>query len=278
MTNLRTALLALHREDGLAAKIISRFGDDATGTFAGARPGGAAAPPFCGWSEKDVAWAQNILAWLRGTAANGDHREGGGEYVEELLPAGRVLWAPPEGMLPPGFNPKAAAASGGTASRSSDASTPRKEPTEVAPLAGVGRSQGARTSAMSQPGYTSPEAAAVEARVGSPYSWIHWVWWSAGRPSGSGGRGGTGATAEHPSAATEADSRYSPCRANATEAGEATELAERDADVVRRSPSVPGLVECANASHFNELQLGFANMWAHGPQAYAEALRASLHI
>jgi hypothetical protein len=49
-------------------------------------------------------------------------------------------------------------------------------------------------------------------------------------------------------------------------------------DIMHRSPSVPGLVECVNASHFNELQLGFTNLWAHGPHMYAEALRASLHI
>lgn len=103
VTNLRAALVALAREgrgpaspapaspaspassaapsssaseagDGLVSRVIERLGGRTS------------------LSEEDMRWAESILVWLRTTNEE--------LYVEELLPAGRVLWVPPEEPKP----------------------------------------------------------------------------------------------------------------------------------------------------------------------------------
>ena len=60
--------------DGLVSRVIERLGGRTS------------------LSEEDMRWAESILVWLRTTNEE--------LYVEELLPAGRVLWVPPEEPKP----------------------------------------------------------------------------------------------------------------------------------------------------------------------------------
>ena len=198
--NLRAALVALAQEgrgvglggggggahdDGLVARVLARLG------------GGA---PL---TDDDARWAESILEWLRSSNEE--------MYVEELLPAGRVLWVPP----------------------SDD------------PLASSGGPGEGHADVL---GCCSPAASNAAAGSGGDI-----------QTTGGGA------------------SKASPCavddqRVDQMLRGGAPSEAAGSRRAARRWR---GLVHCANASSFNELQLGLSMLLSHAPQAYAHALGAA---
>lgn len=185
--NLRAAVVALAQEgrdgdDSLVSRVLARLGSGAPLT------------------DDDARWAESILEWLRFSNEE--------MYVEELLPAGRVLWVPP-----------------------SDDPLSSSSPEDHGGVLGC----------CSPPG--SNAAAGGRGDI---------------QPTGGG------------------SNKDSPCAVDDQQVEQMLQGgAPSEATGSRRSARRwRGLVHCANASSFNELQLGLSMLLSHAPQAYAHALGA----